>query len=84
LGQIITEQQKAEYQRTYEVDSGTAGQILASFSARRLARDQMDTVARIRSFLQQAAEARTSDWSLAANLARRAVLLARELAGRIE
>ena len=84
LGQLITEEQKAEYRRTYDENAGEANRILLSFSAKKLLKDQVDTVARIRSFLQQAGEARSTDWSLAANLARRAVILARELAQRIE
>jgi hypothetical protein len=84
LGQLITEEQKAEYRRTYHENAGEANRILLSFSARKLAKEQVDTIARIRSFLQQAGEARSTDWSLAANFARRALILARELAQRIE
>jgi hypothetical protein len=84
LGQLITEEQKAEYRRTYDESAGEATRLLTSFSTRKLMKDQLDTVARIRSFLQQATEARATDWSLAANLARRAAVLARELAQRLQ
>jgi Tfp pilus assembly protein PilF len=84
LGQLISEEQRTEYQRAYEVDTNEANKILLSFSSRKLARDQTDSVTRIRSFLQQAAEARANDWALAANLARRAAILAREIAGRLQ
>ena len=84
LGQLITEEQRAEYRRTYDENESEASRILLSFSAKKLLKEQADTVARIRSFLQQAREARATDWSLAANLARRAVILARELSRRVE
>jgi hypothetical protein len=84
LGQIMTEEQKAEYRHIYETNAGAANRILSSFAVRKLAGEQLETLARIRSFLQQAAEARATDWSLAANLARRAAVLASELAGRVE
>jgi hypothetical protein len=84
LGQMMTEEQKAEYRRMYETNANEANRILSSFSMRKLAGEQVETLARIRSFLQQAAEARMTDWPLAANLARRAAVLAIELAGRIE
>jgi hypothetical protein len=83
LGQLITEEQKAEYRNTYDANASEANRLLLSFSARKLVKEQLETVTRIRSFLQQAAEARSSDWSLAANLARRAAILARELAERL-
>jgi hypothetical protein len=84
LGQIMTEEQKAEYRRTYETNTSIATRILSSFSTRKPPGEQMETLARIRSFLQQAAEATATDWSLAASLARRAAILATELAGRLE
>jgi hypothetical protein len=80
---LISSEQKAEYRRAYEADASEATNILLSFSARKLGKEQVDTVTRIRSFLQQAAEARANDWALAANLARRAAILAREIAGRL-
>jgi hypothetical protein len=84
LGQLITEEQKTEYRRTYDENASEANRLLASFSAKKLVKEQVDTVGRIRSFLQQAGEAKATDWSLAANLARRALLLARELAQRLQ
>jgi hypothetical protein len=84
LGQLETEEQRAEYRRAYEDSSSEADRLLLSFSSRKLAKDQFEAVARIRSFLQQAADARANDWSLAASLARRAAILARELAERFQ
>ena len=84
LGQLMTEEQKAEYRRTYDAHAGEANRILLSVSAKKLVKDQLEAVTRIRSFLQQAGEARATDWSLAANLARRAAILARELAERLQ
>ena len=84
LGQLMTEEQKAEYRRAYDTHASEANRILLSVSARKLVKDQFEAVTRIRSFLQQAGEARATDWSLAANLARRAAVLARELAERLQ
>jgi hypothetical protein len=86
---MITEEQQAEYRSAYAADAAEASRLLESFSSDKLLPDkllkeQLDTIARIRSFLAQAAEARASDLSLAANLARRAAILARELAARYQ
>jgi hypothetical protein len=80
----MTEEQKAEYRRAYEANTTEATRVLLTVSARKLVKEQLETVTRIRSFLQQAGEARATDWSLAANLARRAAILARELAERLQ
>jgi len=84
LGELMTEEERAQYRHAYEVSAGEANRILSSFSTRKLVADQMETVGRIRSFLRQAADATATDLSLAANLARRAALLANELAARVE
>jgi hypothetical protein len=80
----MTNEQKAEYRRAYDAHASEANRILLSVSARKLVKEQIETVTRIRSFLQQAREATATDWSLAANLARRAAILARELADRFQ
>jgi hypothetical protein len=84
LGQLITPEQAAEYRRAYDVNSAAATRILGSVTTRKLETGQIATAERIRSFLQQASEARANDWSLAASLARRAAVLARELAERLQ
>jgi hypothetical protein len=83
FGQVISEKERAEYQREYETNSAAALNVLSSVPRGGLTPDQTSTVARIKSFLQQAAAAKPSDWSLAANLALRALLLARDLAGDV-
>jgi hypothetical protein len=84
LGQLITPEQTAEYRRAYDVNSAAANRLLNSFTTRTLEQEQVEAVARIRSFLQQATEAKSTDLSLAASLARRAAVLARELAERLQ
>jgi hypothetical protein len=83
LGEILTDEQKAEYRRTFQQSDSAARQLLSNITGRTLNSDQQDVLARIRSFLEQATEAANSDWSLAAQLARRAELLARDLASTI-
>jgi hypothetical protein len=83
LGQILTEEQKSEYRRSYEVSSEAARKTLSPLSVRKLTPEQKDTLARVQSFLRQADEARGRDWSLAAQLARRAELLAQDLVATV-
>lgn len=80
FGEILTPRQQAEANRAYEASAKAARQALARTSGRALTRDQLDTVNRIRSFLKQAEEARATDPATAAQLARRAEILANDLA----
>ncbi|MBI4893884.1 MAG: hypothetical protein HY821_24925, partial [Acidobacteria bacterium] len=61
-----------------------ARQTLTRLTGRALSRDQAETASRIRSFLSQADEAQAKDPSLAAQLARRAELLARDLLNSVK
>jgi len=79
FGQILTPQQQTEFRRSYQQSAQFARQTLSQLSGRALSRDQADTANRIRSFLSQADEAQSKDPSAAAQLARRAELLARDL-----
>jgi hypothetical protein len=79
FGQIIDPQQQAEFRRAYQESAKAARQALGQLSGRALSRDQADTANRIRSFLSRADEAQAKDPSTAAQLARRAELLARDL-----
>jgi hypothetical protein len=79
FGQILTPQQQAEFRRSYQQSAQFARQTLSQLSGRALSRDQADTANRIRSFLSQADEAQSKDPSAAAQLSRRAELLARDL-----
>lgn len=56
-----------------------AREALAALKGRRLTREQNETAARIRAFLRQAAETENRDIAAAAELARRAALLAVDL-----
>jgi len=79
LGQILTPQQQTELRRSYQQSAQFARQTLSQLSGRALSQDQADTANRVRSFLSQADEAQSKDPSAAAQLARRAELLARDL-----
>jgi hypothetical protein len=79
FGQILTPQQQTELRRSYQQSAQFARQTLSQLSGRALSQDQADTANRIRSFLSQADEAQSKDPSVAAQLARRAELLARDL-----
>jgi hypothetical protein len=79
FGQILTPQQQTAFRRSYQQSAQSARQTLSQLSGRALSRDQADTANRVRSFLSQAEEAQSKDPSTAAQLARRAELLARDL-----
>jgi hypothetical protein len=79
FGQILTPQQQTELRRAYQQSAQFARQTLSQLSGRTLSQDQADTANRVRSFLSQADEAQSKDPSAAAQLARRAELLARDL-----
>lgn len=79
FGQILTPQQQTELRRSYQQSAQFARQTLSQLSSRALSQDQADTANRVRSFLSQADEAQSKDPSVAAQLARRAELLARDL-----
>ena len=79
FGQFLTPQQQTEFRRAYQQSAQFARQTLSQLSGRALSRDQAETANRIRSFLSQADEAQSKDPSVAAQLARRAELLARSL-----
>jgi|ERR1035438_9896522 hypothetical protein len=79
FGQILTPQQQTEFRRSYRQSAEFARQTLSQLFGRPLSRDQADTANRVRSFLSQADETQSKDPSAAAQLARRAELLARDL-----
>lgn len=84
LGQILTPQQQAESRKAYQQSAQAARQALARIQGRALTRDQADSANRVRSFLKQADEAQAQDPSAAAQLARRAELLARDLVSGLQ
>jgi len=84
FGQILSADEKMQYRTMYERSSSAARDILKSLTGRELAGDTQASVGRIRSFLAQAQEAATTDWSAAAQLAYRAEVLARDLVRLIQ
>lgn len=79
LGEVIPRDLARQLERRLAADSAAARQVLERIRGRRLSRDQADLAARIRAFLRQADQMRASDLSAAAELSRRAALLAQEL-----
>ena len=83
LGQILTQDQEREYNRTIDESLGRVKAALARVEGKRLNRQQSDAVSRIRSFQKQAEQARERDLVTAVNLARRVDLLAKDLFERL-
>jgi hypothetical protein len=79
LGEILTAQQQAEYQQSLDRNLSGAQKTLAALSGRRLNPEQSTYLDRIRSFMQQAEEARRTDLVRANSLAERARVLAEDL-----
>jgi hypothetical protein len=83
LGQMLTEQERADLNRALDQSLSSTRQSLSEISERSLSPDQAETVNLVRAFISQAERARSTDLNTAAQLARRAELLARSLvAGR--
>jgi hypothetical protein len=83
LGQIFTADQSRDYNRTLDESLTRVRLVLAAAAGRRLTADQDNLVVRIRTFVMQAEQAREQDLVTAVSLARRADLLAQDLAGRL-
>ena len=79
LGSILSPEDRSRFRSMYEQSWVSAREMLASLAGRALTPEQADAAGRIRSFLKQAQETGSSDWSAAAQRARRAELLARDL-----
>ena len=79
FGTILSADERNEYRAMYERSASAARELLKGLRARDLAGDATASVGRIRSFLEQAQEAASTDWSAAAQLAHRAEILARDL-----
>ncbi len=82
LGQILTEEQRGEYNRLIDRSISRASEKLQVVLAHTdsLNSEQSAAVKRIRAFLRQAEEARKQDLAMARSLADRAELLADDLA----
>lgn len=79
LGEVLPGSVTRQLEQQLAENSAAARQVLERIRGRRLSRDQADLAARIREFLRQAEQIRARDLSAAAELSRRASLLAREL-----
>ncbi len=79
LREIISGDQRRQYETEFSQDVERAGAALKLAGARSLTNEQQETTARIRTFLAQATAARDNDISTALQLARRADLLSQEL-----
>ncbi len=83
LGEVLTPDRRAALQGQYESAIAQAKQDLERISGRKLNAEQNQSAARVRAFLVQAESLMATDPSSAAELARRAALLARDLANSI-
>jgi hypothetical protein len=80
---MLTEEERADLNRALDQSLSSTRQSLSEISERNLSPDQAETVNLVRTFVSQAERARSTDLNTAAQLARRAELLARSLvAGR--
>ncbi len=79
LREIISGEQRRQYEAEFAQGVVRAGEVLKQASARTLNAGQQETAARIRTFLAQATAMRADDISTALQLARRADLLGQEL-----
>lgn len=79
LQQILTPEQQRECNEVINQSLARAQRTLAAFDGRRVTREQATSIARIRTFIQQAEQARKTDLLTARALAERADVLARDL-----
>jgi hypothetical protein len=79
LGEILTDSRRREYEADYSRFLAEARAAMSRTSGRRLNATQLETVGRIRIFLQQAEKSHSSDLATALQLARRAELLGQDL-----
>jgi len=77
--QILTPQQRQAYTEEIDRNIASAQRAVAALEGRRLSRDQVTYLARVRAFIEQANEARKADLFRARNLAERASVLAEDL-----
>ena len=80
---MIAPAQQAEMNRTVDQSVGAARAALVRLRGRQLTSEQAETADRIRTFSDQADQARKSDLRSAVQLARRAEVLARDLEASI-
>ncbi len=83
LGQIFTAEQLREYNRALDESLDRVRRVLGTVAGRNLNPELAEIVSRIQTFQKQAEQAREQDLVTAVNLARRADLLAQNLAKRL-
>lgn len=81
LGTVLSDEQRVEYTHLVDQHLARAEAEVAPLRERSLSSDQSAALNRILSYMSQARENRDTDPALAARLAERAELLARDLAG---
>jgi hypothetical protein len=79
LGEILSPEQARELKGQITLSLDSARRSLAAVGSRSLTREQREAMRLARSFISQAERARDRDLSLAAQLARRADLLAQSV-----
>jgi hypothetical protein len=79
LGEVLTPEQRTQVQTDFELSRTEARKALTQVDAHKLNREQSETAARARNFLAQAERLQESDLRTAAQLARRAQLLAQDI-----
>ena len=79
LGEVISPEQRTQVQMAFEISRAEARKALTQLDARKLNHEQSETAARARNFLSQAERLQETDLRTAAQLARRAQLLALDL-----
>lgn len=84
FGELLTADQQARLLHACEQSAQAARRALNQAAGHSLNRDQMDMANRVRSFLKQADDAKATDLSNAAQLARRAETLANSLLGSLQ
>ena len=84
LGQIFTAEQLRDYNRAFDDSLARVRMILAVAAGRKLTPQQTGIVARIRTFMMQAEQARQQDLVTAVGLARRADVLAQDLSASLQ
>jgi hypothetical protein len=80
LGEVLAPERRRQYEAQLAANAGAIRRVLASLRGRTLTSGQEESVARIRSFLDQAEKLRRVDLPAAAALALRGALLAKDLA----
>jgi hypothetical protein len=83
LGAILPAGQKAELAKVHQRSAAAARRELARLQGKKLTREQAETASRIRSLLGQADEVQQRDPAMAAQLAGRAEVLARDLGAAV-